>query len=126
MRSAYPNNEFPPPFECIERVLKDLRILSLHETIPYSAQLYCGIYEMPRKPGKYTLLEWSPLHASSKIRLPHRPVDIGSLRGKILRQILEDIVPPFDKGLRTIWSQKTIPQFIPSSTPGRNNLRNPS
>ena len=126
MRGTYPNNEFPPPFECIESVLKDLRMVSLHETIPYSAQLYCGIYEMPRKPGKYILLDWSPLNATPKIRHPLRPVDIGSLRGKILRQILEDIVPPFDKGLQTIWSKKARPQFLLSSTPGRNNPRNPS
>jgi len=129
MRNEYPNNEFPPPLECMERVLKDLRILSLHETIPYSAQLYCGIYEMPLQPGKYILLEWSPLYASSKTRLPLRPEGIGSLRRKILRHILRDIIPPFvslDEGLRTIWSQKARPQFIPSSTPSRNNLRNPS
>ena len=111
----------------MERVLKDLRIVSLHETIPYSAQLYCGIYEMPLQPGKYILLEWSPLYDSSIIRLPLKLEDIGSLRGKILRHILGDIIPPFvalDERLRTIWSQKAKPQFLPSSTPGRNNLRN--
>ena len=101
-------------------------MISLHGTIPYSAQLYYGVYEMPCQPGEYILLEWSPLHASSKLLFPPGPADIGSLRAKILGQILENIVLPFDKGLRTIWSQKARPQFLPSSTPGRNNLINPS
>lgn len=78
---------------------------------------------------QYILLEWSPLRASSKLRLPLRTVDIESLRGKILRHILRDVVPPLvslDKGLRTVWSKKAEPQFLASSTLGRNNLRNPS
>jgi len=106
-------------------VLKDLRIVSLPETIPYSAQLYCGIYEMPLQPGKYILLEWSPLHASSGIRLPLRPVDIasGSLRRKILRHILGDIIPPFDEGLRVMWGKKAELRSLPSATLGRNYLR---
>jgi len=129
MRSAYLSKEFRPPLGHIECVLKDLRMISLHGTIPYSAQLYCGIYGMPCQPGEYILLEWSPLHASSKLPLPPGPADIGSLRGKILRQILGDIIPPLvslDEGLRAIWSREPSPRFLPSSTPGRNNLRNPS
>ncbi|PUU76950.1 hypothetical protein B9Z19DRAFT_205126 [Tuber borchii] len=114
-RSAYPNNQCPPPLDCIERVLKDLRTVSLHEMIPYSAQLYCGIYEMPCRPGEYILMEWSPLRADSKMRLPLRPVNIGSLRRKILRHILQDIVPPFE-GLRVIWGTMAEPQLLPSAT----------
>jgi len=123
MRSAYPNDEFPPPLTLIESVLKDLRIVSSHETIPYSARLYCGIYGIPRQPGKHILLEWSPLRAGSKIRLPLRPVEIGSLGRKVLRHILGDIIPPFDEGLRVIWAKKAKPQFPPPSTLGKNNLR---
>ena len=130
MRSAYPSKEFRPPLGHIECVLKDLRMISLYGTIPYSAQLYCGIYEMPCQPGEFILLEWSPLHASSKPPpLPPSPADIGSLRGKILRQILGDITPPLaslDERLRAIWSQNARPQLLSSSTLGWNNPRNPS
>ncbi|PUU76945.1 hypothetical protein B9Z19DRAFT_204985 [Tuber borchii] len=115
-RSAYLNNEPQPPLDHIERVLKDLRKISSHGAIPYSAQLYCGIYEMPHQPGEYILLDWSPFRASSKLSFPLSPVDIGPLRGKILRQILGDIVSPlvsFDAGLRQIWSKKAEPQFPP-------------
>jgi len=125
-RSTYLNNECRPPLDHIERVLKDLRKISSHGAIPYSAQLYCGIYEMPRRPGQYILLDWSPFHASSELPFPLRPVDIGPLKGKILRQILGDIVSPLvslDAQLRQIWSKKAEPQFPPPPALGRNNLR---
>ncbi|CUS14614.1 unnamed protein product, partial [Tuber aestivum] len=76
-RSAYPNNEFRLPFDHIERVLEDLSKISSHGTIPSSAQLYCGIYKMPRQPGKYIALDWSPPSDGSKPQLLFRPVDFG-------------------------------------------------
>ncbi|PWW77615.1 hypothetical protein C7212DRAFT_362777 [Tuber magnatum] len=114
-RSIYPNNEFRLPLDHIERVLEDLRAISSDGTIPSSAKLYCGIYEIPRQPGKYTALDWSPLRDSSKPRLPLRPVDIGSLRGGILRKILRDIFPPLaslEEGLRIMWIERGEPKFV--------------
>jgi len=125
-RSACPNNDFRLPFDHIECMFEDLRIISSHGKIPYSAQLYCGIYEPPSQLGEHILLEWSPLRASSKQRLPPRVVDIESLRAKILRHIFGDVVPPLvslNAGLRKIWSKKAEPQFPPLSILCRNNLR---
>ncbi|KAG0641146.1 hypothetical protein HOY80DRAFT_753667 [Tuber brumale] len=115
-RSAYPNNEFWLPFDYIERVLQDLVMISSGGTIPSSAQLYCGIYEVPGLPGQYIVLEWSPLRSNPGLQLPLRPVDIGSLRDKMLRHMLGDIIPPLvslDEGLRAAWTRSANPQFVP-------------
>ncbi|CUS14611.1 unnamed protein product, partial [Tuber aestivum] len=82
--------------------------ISSHGTIPSSAQLYCGIYEMPRQPGEYIALDWSPPSDESKPQLLFRPLDFGSLGERILGHILGDIVPSLvslDQGLREIWSK---------------------
>ncbi|CUS07545.1 unnamed protein product [Tuber aestivum] len=124
-RSTYANNEFRLPLDHIERVLEDLRIISSHGAIPSPARLYCGIYEMPRQPGKHVVLDWSPLRENSKPRLPLRPVDLESLRGGILRLILRDIssLVSLEEELRIMWGGGGGPQFLPPLTPGMNNLR---
>ncbi|CUS07541.1 unnamed protein product [Tuber aestivum] len=112
-RSAYLNNESQLPLDRIERVLENLRIISAHGTIPSSVQLYCGIYKIPSQPGKYIILDWSPFSTNSKPRPPVRAVDIESLRGKILRHLLADIIPPLvslDNVLRTAWERRAVPQ----------------
>ncbi|CUS07544.1 unnamed protein product [Tuber aestivum] len=114
-RSAHPNNEFWLPLDHIDRALEDLRIFSSRGTIPPSAQLYCGIYELPRQSGKYAVLDWSPFFDNSGPRPPHIPVDVESLKDKILRHILGDIVPSLaslDEGLRKIWSSKSGRQSV--------------
>ncbi|CUS11080.1 unnamed protein product [Tuber aestivum] len=114
-RGAYPSSRFRPPLDHIERVLRDLKVISSGGTIPPSAQLYCGIYEMPRQPGGYIVLEWSPLHANSKPRLPCKPVGIESLRDNILSHISGDIIPPLvslEEWLQKIWSKKMGSQFV--------------
>ncbi|PWW77616.1 hypothetical protein C7212DRAFT_342902 [Tuber magnatum] len=123
MRRAYPNNEYPLPLDHIERVLEDLRIItSSHERIPSAVQLYSGIYEIPRQPGKYIVLEWSPFSTAFNPRLPLRPADIDPpLRGRILEYILRDIVPPLvslDQRLRIEWSDRAGPRFAPMLTLG--------
>ncbi|CUS07546.1 unnamed protein product [Tuber aestivum] len=115
-RCVHPDNELRLPLDHIERALGDLRIISSLGTIPYSAQLYCGVYEMPRQPGKYVVLDRSPLRDNSKPRLPLRPADIESLRSRILRRILRDIAPPLvslEERLRAICSKNGGPQFVP-------------
>ncbi|CUS08892.1 unnamed protein product [Tuber aestivum] len=115
-RSTRPNNELRLPLDNIERALEDLRDISSDGGIPSSAQIYCGVYEMPRQPGEYIVLEWSPLSDNPKPRPPLRPVDIESLRDKILRHILGDIIPPLvslDEGLREVWKIKAKPQIVP-------------
>ncbi|KAG0641145.1 hypothetical protein HOY80DRAFT_955829 [Tuber brumale] len=107
-KSVYPDKKFQLPIDHIERVLGELRILSSHGKIPSAVQFYCGIYEMPRPPGKYIFLEWSPFNSEPGLSL--RPVDIStSLRDRMLRHILRDIVPPLvslDKGLRVWWDRR--------------------
>ncbi|PWW79107.1 hypothetical protein C7212DRAFT_340031 [Tuber magnatum] len=118
-RIAHPNNELQPPLDHIKRVLEGLSIMSSHGNIPSWAQLYCGVYETPRQSGKCVALDWSPFYDKSKPRLPLRPVDIESLRDRILGHILGDIVPPLislDEELRVMWSAKAKSQFVPPST----------
>ncbi|RPB01667.1 hypothetical protein L873DRAFT_645467 [Choiromyces venosus 120613-1] len=88
--------------------------------IPPSAKLYCGIYEIPDRPDQHIVLERSPLSLNSKKRLPPRAVHIEkNMKRRILRHILNDILPPLDsvvERFREIWSEGT-------SALGKNNLR---
>ncbi|RPB01628.1 hypothetical protein L873DRAFT_637524 [Choiromyces venosus 120613-1] len=107
------DNKFLVPLDHIELVIEDLKkISSSHGTISSSAQQYCGIYEILDQPskGKHITLDWSPFNVNPTQFHSLRPVDIESLRHKILRHILEDIVPPLvslDKELRKIWTKET-------------------
>ncbi|RPB01631.1 hypothetical protein L873DRAFT_1803431 [Choiromyces venosus 120613-1] len=115
------DNKFRVPFDHIELVIEDLKkISSSHGTISSSAQLYCGIYEILDQPGKgkHIALDWSPFSVNPTQFHPLRPVDIESLRHKILRHILGGIAPSLvslDGGLRKIWNKKTERKFEPPS-----------